>query len=308
MKPNMPDITHLMASARLAMADTVKPFACGIVNVKSNNCHENCAFCAQSTRHTTPTNAPPSLALNDDAILRRAESMSTAGLAYMGLVAAGRRPTPKDLTRYCNLAARIKARVNIHLCASLGLLSAQEATQLKSTGFTSYHHNLETSRNFFPKICTTHSYDDRIATIQNAQAAGLRTCSGGIFGCGESQADRHALALTLAALNVDAVPINFLNPLPNTPLAHLPPLTPTEALTIIAHFRLALPDKDIIICGGRPTTLAESDRLIFTAGANALMTGDYLTTPGQSPSRDRELFAIVGMIPDRRQPHLKGLS
>ncbi|MCL2639661.1 MAG: biotin synthase BioB [Phycisphaerales bacterium] len=300
----MSDMTRLMAAARLAMAETVTPFACGIVNVKAGGCQEDCAFCSQSVRadHADATQSTSSFShgFDDDGIFRRAEAMYDTGLAYMGLVAAGRRPTLSDLDRYCRIADRLTTRVDIRLCASFGLLSPEEAVRLKSAGFTSYHHNLETSRSFFPRICTTHSYDERLATIRNARAAGLRVCSGGIFGCGESWSDRDDLARMLAELEVDSVPINFLSPLPGTPLAGRSTLSPAEALEIIARFRLALPGKDIIICGGRPGALGESDRLIFAAGANALMTGDYLTTPGCPPSRDRELFAAVGLVPFRR--------
>lgn len=294
----MEHLIRLMARAQMSTAESATPFACGIANVKSGDCPEDCAFCAQSARNGA--RIQESGGADDDEILRRAESMSAAGFAYFGLVASGVGPTPRELDRYYNLARHIAARVDIRLCASFGLLAVDEAANLKAAGFTGYHHNLETARSHFPRVCTTHGYDARVATIRHARAAGLRVCSGGVFGLGEGWPERMELARALTELEVDSVPVNFLSPVPGTALAHRAPLAVAEALEIIARFRLALPDKDIVVCGGRPQTLGEFDRLIFSAGANGLMSGDYLTTPGRSPSRDFTLFSALGISPCRR--------
>ena len=167
--------------------------------------------------------------------------------------------------------------------------------RLREAGFTRYHHNLETAESHFTAICTTHTYADAVASLRNARAAGLRLCSGGILGLGESRAQRVELALTLAELNVDSVPINFLQAIPGTPLEHMPPLAPMEALRALALFRLLHPGKDVLVCGGRTHVLREWQSWIFAAGANGLMTGNYLTTAGNTPDADNALLAELGL-------------
>jgi biotin synthase len=167
--------------------------------------------------------------------------------------------------------------------------------ELKSVGVYRFHHNLESAASFFPKICTTHTYQERLDTVEAAKEAGLAVCSGGILGMGESLEQRFELAQALKDLEVDAVPLNFLHPLPGTGLASRPLLSPLEALKIITAFRLTLPDKSIIICGGRQPTLRSLAPLIFAAGANALMTGDYLTTKGRLPEEDRQMLEDLGL-------------
>ncbi len=196
----------------------------------------------------------------------------------------------------CN-AARIIARdIDIKLCASLGILEPDQALALRDAGFTSYHHNLETSRTFFPSVCSTHDYDSRVRTIVNAAQAGLRVCSGGIFGIGETWEQRLEFARDLSELPIDSIPVNFLAPIPGTPLEHRSPLGPKEALAIIAFIRLMHPRKDIVICGGRTHCLGEFDSLIGTAGANGLMIGDYLTVKGKPLERDAAILELMGVL------------
>jgi biotin synthase len=169
------------------------------------------------------------------------------------------------------------------------------ARQLKESGITTYHHNLETARSHFDKICTTHDYDEDVATVQIAQSAGLKVCSGGILGLGESWEQRVELAFTLKELDVDSIPINFLNAIPGTPMETRPLLSPMEALKCIALFRMINPEKDITICGGRERTLRDYQSWIFLAGANGFMIGDYLTTKGRNTAMDIEMIKDMGL-------------
>ena len=183
-------------------------------------------------------------------------------------------------------------------CASLGILSEETLTSLKSSGLHSFHHNLETSRSFFPNICSTHDYEDDVNAVRRAKKLGFYVCSGGIFGLGESNAHRVELADTLRELDVDSIPINFLNPRPGTPLANQSSLTPVECLKIIALFRFMLPQKDIVICGGREMNLRDLQPLIFAAGANGMMIGNYLTTFGRDHEKDLQMVKDLGLTPN----------
>ncbi len=238
---NLPHLAaDLMAVARLLASHNRKtPFACGILNAKSGRCAENCAFCAQSGHHATSVLEYPLLSI--DRFRRRAAELAEQGAAYMGIVCSGTAPGERDFARLCEVAARIKSEYGIKLCASLGVLDAAQAVALKQAGFSSYHHNLETAASFYSQICTTHEYTARLDTVRHALDAGLRVCSGGIFGLGETWAQRLELALTLRELKVHSVPVNFLTPVPGTPLADKPSLPPAEALAVVALLRLALP-------------------------------------------------------------------
>lgn len=286
-------LSILASAATAASLGGSRPFTCGIINAKSGRCGEDCAFCAQSGRHATTTAVYP--LLGEEALLERAEHLAAAGAAYMGIVASGVGPTARELDALCRTAERISRRVGIKLCASLGVLEGDQAFVLKQAGFTSYHHNLESSRSYYGKICTTHSYERRLETVIKAGAAGLRVCSGGIFGLGEDWEHRLELALTLRELHVDSIPVNFLIPIPGTSLEHAPGLEAREALAVIALFRLMHPARDIIICGGRAHTLGAWENSVFFAGANGLMVGDYLTSPGSSPAKDREMLRVLGL-------------
>lgn len=294
--PRLPaGLLDLMATALTASAGAMpRPFTCGIVNAKSGRCQENCAFCAQSAAHHT--DAPVYPLISSDEMLRRAEQMAEAGIDYMGMVTSGTKPTANDFDRLCAMAKRISGAVNIRLCASFGILSRDQADALSASGFTSYHHNLETARSHYPAVCTTHEYDLRLETVKNAKAAGLRTCSGGIFGVGESWEQRLELAEELTRLRVDSIPVNFLVPVPGTPLGDSPPLSPSEALATIAILRLMHPGRDIVVCGGRKG-LERYEPLLFSAGANGLMVGDYLTTKGGAPSADFSMLEALGLRP-----------
>lgn len=287
------NLLDVMAVARIAAScGETKPFTCGIVNAKSGRCQENCSFCAQSGRHRTDVRAYPLLA--EDEMLSRAERFAGAGVDYMGMVTSGTRPTEKDFDRLCLMGERISRSVGIKLCASLGILEDGQAKRLAASGFTSYHHNLETSRSYYPSVCTSHDYDLRTQTVRRAKEAGLRVCSGGIFGVGETWAHRVELSTELALLDVDSIPVNFLIPVPGTPLADAAPIPPGEALAVIALLRLMHPRRDIVVCGGR-ANLGRYMEMLFSAGANGVMVGDYLTTNGGPLADDMAMFAMVGV-------------
>jgi len=269
-------------------------FSCGIINAKSGRCSEDCSFCAQSRYHKT--DAPVYDLVSEEKLYSQAARFAEAGIMRMGIVTSGGGPSKRDFENICRAANRIVTSVNIRLCASLGMLDYAQAIMLKEAGITSYHHNLETGRDFYPQICTTHPYEARVNTVRNAKAAGLRVCSGGIFGLGEGWKDRLELAETLQALDVDSIPINFLMAVPGTPLENAPKLSTMEALGLITLFRLMHPGRDIILCGGRGRTFGEWDRLAMLAGANGIMVGDYLTARGNLFERDIRVLREIREI------------
>lgn len=264
---------------------------CAIINAKSGFCSEDCIFCAQSVRYKT--NSPVYPLIHKDEIIEKAQEAKKYRVKRFSLVISGKKPLKKELRKIARYIEEIR-KVGIHICASLGLLEYDEICYLKDMGLERLHCNIETSESFFNSICTTHKFSDKIKTLEHAKKAGLSICSGGIFGMGESWLDRVEMAKFLSDLNVDSVPINFLTPIAGTPLENKKPLKPMEALKIIALFRLMLPDKDIRICGGRPL-LKDFSSWIFLAGANALMTGNYLTTSGRHFSDDLNFIEAHGL-------------
>lgn len=260
---------------------------CTIANAKSGRCGEDCTFCAQSACWAT---AAPVYGLMGKAELlecaRRAEDL---GSTRFGIVTSGRRLAPHEVTLVAEAVADIRGKTGIAVCASLGSLEAAELALLKQAGLSRFHHNLETSRAYFPSIVTTHSYDERIHTVTAAAQAGLSTCSGGIIGLGETRRDRLDLALTLKALDVDSIPINILAPIAGTPLARSEPISVAEALKTVAIFRIALPDKTIRLAAGREGFLKDFQGMAFMAGANGMLTGGYLTLAGRDAEDDQRL-------------------
>ncbi|MBN2287814.1 MAG: biotin synthase BioB [Candidatus Glassbacteria bacterium] len=270
---------------------------CSIVNARSGGCPEDCAFCAQSARHGTRVERYPLLPA--ERLIEAAVNARHSGAGEFSIVTSGRSlGNGRQLTTVETALKEIGDRCSgIQRCASLGRVEPRLLERLKAAGLDCFHHNLEACREFFPRICTTHSYQDRVEMVRLARAAGLRVCSGGIFGMGESPDQRVALALELAALEVDSVPLNFLHPIPGTPLENVCRLTPHECLRIIAMFRLVLPDKDIIVCGGREVNLGQMQPMIFRAGANGILIGNYLTTEGGSVPDDLQMLEDLGLEP-----------
>ena len=267
---------------------------CSIINAKSGRCPENCAFCAQSSAHTTDAQVYP--LVDEDEIVRCAKSAEQNGARCYGIITSGTGIQPgAELEKICSAVRRIKAETGIDPSCSLGILDMATAQALKEAGMVTYHHNLETSRSFFPNICTTHDYEEDVETVRAVKRVGLKVCCGGIFGLGEGFSHRVELAETLRELDVDTVPINFLNPVQGTRLADANFLTPMECLKIIALYRFMLPEKALTVCGGRERNLRELQSWIFLAGASGMMTGNYLTTPGRAPEQDRQMLTDLGM-------------
>jgi biotin synthase len=264
---------------------------CSIVSAKSGACSEDCAFCAQSSKSRAVIEVYP--LLQKEKIIERALEAKKSGGKRFSVVTSGRTLSGKDLTSVAGIVSAVK-KLGLLPCASLGLLKKEALLLLKAAGLDRYHHNLETSEGFFPRICTTHSYSDKIKTIRAAKAAGLSVCSGGIFGMGETWLNRIDMAFALKELGVESVPINFLVPIKGTALEDKGLLHPFDALKIISLYRYILPEKEVRICGGRLQVLGEFHSLVFAAGADGMITGNYLTTSGRIPEDDLKLIAMHG--------------
>jgi biotin synthase len=269
---------------------------CSVVNAKSGRCTEDCAFCAQSVHHKTEVKTYPLLAAGE--LVRSAHEAYQCGAKRFGLVTSGKGITSSgELDTVIEALEEISQKTDLAPCASLGVLSNEQIRVLCAAGLKRYHHNLETAESFFSEICSTHSYQERVKTIHAAQEAGLEVCSGALFGLGETEDQRIELAFALKELNVDSVPLNFLNPVSGTPLEKRAPLDPLEMLKIIALFRFVLPEKDIRVCGGREVGLRTLQPLMYVAGANGTMVGNYLTTSGRSPEVDLQEIHDLGLVP-----------
>jgi biotin synthase len=266
---------------------------CAITNAKSGKCPENCKFCAQSAHYATDVESYPLKKAKE--IIEEAESAGRAGAEMFGIVTSGKRIRAKKEWAEIIKSIRGINGLGMKACASLGIIDKETALTLGDAGLYRYHHNLETSRSFFPEICTTHAYDEDVETVRAARTAGLSVCCGGLIGLGEGIRHRIELALTLRELNVDSIPVNILNPIKGTPLGRTPPLAPMEILLTIAVFRFLLPDKDIRLCGGKEKNLRQLLPLGLVAGANSLMTGNYLTTMGRDAGLDLEMIKDMGL-------------
>jgi biotin synthase len=269
---------------------------CSIINAKSGKCSQDCKFCAQSAHHKTDVNVYPFVS-NDKIDEISNKMLKNAGC--FGVVTSGNSLTDQEVEQFCNLLK--KHEKSDHFGASIGYVSEENLIKLKNAGLKKLHHNLETSEKFFPKICSTHTYEERKDTIKRAKKIGYEICSGGIFGIGESVDDRIELAFTLKELKADSVPMNFLMPVKGTALESLTPLQPIEILKTIAVFRIILRTPDIMICGGREVNLRDLQSLIFYAGANGIMSGGYLTTWGRNHKADKQMIQDLQLEidPDR---------
>jgi biotin synthase len=278
----------LFAANAITRAMGHRPFTCAITNAKSGTCSQDCTFCAQSGHYETGSPTHPLLPLEE--LIQRGLAMHEAGAKCYSLVTSGLRLSSEEIDRICRCAAELKSRTTLELSASLGLLSDDSAMRLKQAGLSRYHHNLETARSHFPSICTTHSYDEDIATVRLAGKHGLKICSGGILGLGETWTQRVEMAATLAELDVDTVPLNFLSPIPGTPLQDSPLLSPHDALKSVALFRFMLPRASITVAGGRERVLGDYQSWLPLAGANGIMIGNYLTTRGRNLEADLRML------------------
>jgi biotin synthase len=288
-----PDIFDLFASANKIRQHFKGNIIglCSIANAKSGACPEDCSFCAQSSGSKAEIEVYP--LLSKEIVIQKAMEVKDSAIKRFSIVTSGRKVSRKNLAEIAEMISEI-SKLGILPCASLGLLNAEELLMLKSAGLDRYHHNLETSRGFFPRICSTHTFSDKIRTIEAAKSAGLSVCSGGIFGMGETWQDRIDMAFTLKELDIDSVPINFLIPVKGTALEHRKHLHPFDALKIVSLYRFILPRKEIRICGGRIQILGEFNSMLFLAGADGMISGNYLTTQGRNPEDDLRLIQTYG--------------
>lgn len=265
---------------------------CVIKNGKSGRCSEDCCFCAQSAH--ARTDAPVYALLSADELAEPGRRLEKTPVNRYSIVTSGKGLSSRETAVVAEALSRIDPSA-LETCASLGIIGREDLKKLKAAGISRYHHNLETAAGHFAAVCTSHTYEERVQTLKNARTAGLSLCSGGIFGLGESEDQIIELALALKSLDVDAVPVNFLTPVPGTPAQHMHYLTPLKCLRIIACLRYILPGKEIIVCGGREYNLKDLHPLIFYAGASGIMTGDYLTTTGRNLENDLDLLKMLGL-------------
>ncbi len=286
----------------LALADRVRDRykgkevrLCSIVNAKSGRCPENCGFCSQSA-HFKDADAPVYPLLPASEIAKAAREAAAMEAREFSIVTSGTGPkSVKEIQNVVDALTLIREETKLKRCASLGITDETVLRELKAAGLQNYHHNLETARSFFPNICTTHTYEDDRKTVLTAKRLGFYTCCGGIFGMGETPEQRVELAMDLRELDVDSIPINFLNPRPGTPLEKAHFLTPGDCLRVVAVYRLVMPKKDIFVAGGREINLKDEQSKIFGAGANGMMIGNYLTTKGRGAEADHQMIQDVGM-------------
>ncbi len=267
---------------------------CSIINAKSGLCSEDCKFCAQSARHATGINTYPLKTKKE--MLEAALRAKDIGAQRFDIVTSGNRLNQDELKIIADTIFAITAKIGIKMCASLGSLRDKDLRLLKAAGLTRYHHNLETSRDYFNRVVSTHTFEDRIKTIRLAKKAGLEVCSGGIIGMGETLKDRIQMAFTLRELDVDSIPINILVPIKGTRFEDKPLLTCSEAIRTIALFRIILREKIIKIAAGRESILKDFQALAFMAGANGMLIGGYLTIKGRSPGEDLEMVKEVKLL------------
>ena len=264
---------------------------CTIINGKSGKCSENCKFCAQSQFYNTKIEAYS--LLGTEAIVEQAKYNEECGVLRYSIVTSGKRLSRKEVDKVCDSLRAVQEKSDIALCGSFGLLDETQFAKLKAAGITRVHNNLETSRSNFPNICTTHTYDDKIAAIRAAQQAGLTVCSGGIMGLGETMEDRIDMVLDLRGLGIRSIPINMLSPIAGTPYEDNAIVTEEEMLRIVAVIRFLVPDAFIRLAGGRGL-LADKGRQCFLSGVNAAISGDMLTTDGITIEQDMKLLSELG--------------
>jgi len=259
---------------------------CSIMNARCGACSEDCAFCAQSAHHQTEVASYPMVSANE--IVAAARSAAANPIDHFGVVTSGAAVSDAEVDTVCAAAPEVK-QAGVIPCASLGMIGEDQLRRLKDSGVARYHHNLETARSFFPRICSTHSFDDRLSTVRLAKSVGLEVCCGGIFGMGESPEQRVELAVTLRDEDVRSIPLNFLAAIPGTPVESLEPMRPLDILKTVAMFRLVCPTAEIKVCAGR-RHLRDLQSMFLYAGATGIMVGNYLTTAGRPVEEDIQLL------------------
>lgn len=265
---------------------------CSIINGRSGRCPEDCKYCAQSAHYHTKCEIYDFLP--EEKIIEACEMNEREGVHRFSIVTSGKALTGEEFEKAVHAYERMHREYKIGLCASMGFLSEEQLHRLHEAGVSSYHHNIETSRRNFPNICTTHTYERKVETLKKVKAEGMYVCSGGIIGMGETWEDRLDMAVSLAELDVDSIPINALMPIPGTPLEHLPRLTEDEILRTVAFFRYINPKADIRLAAGRALLTNDGERA-FQSGASATITGNMLTTAACASIRsDRTMLERLG--------------
>lgn len=265
---------------------------CSIINGRSGRCPEDCKYCAQSAHHHTDCEVYDFLP--EENILNACKINENEGVDRFSIVTSGRALTGEEFQKALHTFETMHKTCKIGLCASMGFLTAEQLHQLHQAGVTSYHHNIETSRRFFPYICTTHTYEQKVETLKLVKAEGMCACSGGIIGMGETWEDRLDMAVSLAELSIDSIPINALMPIPGTPLEHQQPLTEDDILRTIGFFRYINPEANIRLAAGRALLTNDGERA-FLSGASASITGNMLTTAACATIRsDKQMLEKLG--------------
>lgn len=265
---------------------------CAIVNAKSGACPEDCAYCSQSSMSSSEV---PVFPLADkEVVLEKAAEAKRGGAKRFCIVTSGRKVTHAEIRKIADMVSGVRA-MGLLPCATLGLLNRAELLSLKNAGLERFHHNIETSERFFPNICTTHTYRQKLETITAVKSVGLSLCSGGILGLGETWQDRIDIGMALREIGPDSVPLNFLIPIRGTRLESRNPLESVEALKIISLFRFLLPGREVRVCGGRAQTLGQFNSFVFLAGADGILSGNYLTTSGRCFEDDIRLIRQQGL-------------
>ncbi len=265
---------------------------CSLLNAKSGRCPEDCGFCAQSAHYKTEALVYPMMDTNR--IVEEAKKAQRKGTGRFCLITSGRELNDEEFETILRALDRIRRETTLDLDCSLGTLSKERAESLKKVGVTRYNHNVETAESHFPQICSTHSFRDRVKNIEVLKEQGFSICCGGIIGLGESPQQRLELAFSLRQLGIDCIPFNILNPRPGTPLEHSESIPPMEIIKTVSLFRLVLPKGTIKIAGGRETNLRDLQSLALLAGANGLIVGNYLTTPGRNAEDDFRMIKDLG--------------
>ncbi len=260
---------------------------CSIMNAQSGRCSEDCKWCSQSKHFKT--GVPEYKLISEEEGVKVALENSRQGVKRFSLVTSGRALKPKQVQQACKIYEAIAKETPIKLCASMGLLRTPELQKLKDAGVGRYHCNIETAASHFPTLCTTHTFEEKQRTIREAQAIGMKICSGGIFGMGETMAQRLEMAFTLREMNIDSIPINILNPIEGTPLQGSQPLSDEEILVTIALFRFINPTAHLRFAGGRNLIFHIQEKAL-SAGVSAALVGDYLTTLGAGVEQDKAMF------------------
>lgn len=264
---------------------------CGVISAKGGRCSENCRYCAQSTCASVPVKGHPMV--SPKVLLQDAKLLDGKGVRHYCIVTSGRRVSDREIALISEGIRQVCSETGLQVCTSMGLLGKEQFLKLKEAGVVRIHNNLETSRRYFPSLCTSHTYEEKIETIRAARSAGLEVCSGGIIGVGETMEDRIDMALELRKLDVQSVPINMLDPVPGTPLGDMPVLSLEEVRRTIALFRFLLPRQYIRLAAGRDY-LSDSGFSCFRSGSNAAITGDMLTVKGISVAEDIAAIRRMG--------------